>query len=310
MIKLFISHSSQDDPFVCELRAALADHGQAGWIDSRELRGGDPLWSEIQKAIDEASAYAVVISTDALQSKWVGKELRHALKVQKKRGQDKFPVIPLSLNDTKLGVLEEFFGEEPLYIPVTNGAGGVEAAMDAILVALGQRLPADVSATPQPKAEPLEELVLELTDLKFHEQDGVRRAAARARLVYEPATPGQPRSTNPPIKRRTSARPPSRCRSAQTCAFRPRRCVPRRRWASGLLSDAPGKAILTALGAQCAAACWAEIGPRTLAVAPAFHASVHRPGPVGKAGGYAGKDPRRIAAPSSQDQRVRLAGAV
>jgi tetratricopeptide (TPR) repeat protein len=38
--------------------------------------------------------------------------------------------------------------------------------------------------------EPLEELVLELTDLKFHEQDGVRRASARARLVYEPATSG------------------------------------------------------------------------------------------------------------------------
>ncbi len=97
MNTLFISHSSQDDAFVRDLRAALADHGQAGWIDSRELRGGDPLWAEIQKAIDDASAYAVVVSTDALQSKWVGKELRHALKVQKKRGKDKFPVIPLSL---------------------------------------------------------------------------------------------------------------------------------------------------------------------------------------------------------------------
>ncbi len=190
--KLFISHSSQDDGFVRELRATLADHGQDGWIDSRELRGGDPLWSEIKKAIDAASAYAVVVSTDALQSKWVGKELRHALLVQEQRGKDQFPVIPLSLNGTKLGVLEEFFGEEPVYIPVSSDAGGVEAAMNAILVALGKRLPADVAPTPQPKAEPLEELVLELTDLKFQEKDGVRRALARARLVYEPATPGQP----------------------------------------------------------------------------------------------------------------------
>ena len=192
MSQLFISHSSQDDAFVRELRAALADHGQAGWIDSRELRGGDPLWMEIQRAIEAASAFAVVISTDALQSKWVGKELRHALGLRDKRGKDKYPVIPLSLNGTKLGVLEEFFGEEPVYIPVTSDAGGVEAAMNAILVALGKRDPADVAPTPQPKAEPLEELALELTDLKFHEQDGVRRASARARLVYEPATPGQP----------------------------------------------------------------------------------------------------------------------
>jgi hypothetical protein len=189
MPKLFISHSSQDDAFVRELRAALADHGQAGWIDSRELRGGDPLWQEIQKAIEAASACAVVVSPEALQSKWVGEELRHALRLREERGKDKFPTIPLSLNGTKLGVLEEFFGEEPLYIPVTSDAGGVEAAMHAILVALGKRLPSDVAPRPQPKTEPLEELVLELTDLKFHEQDSVRRASARARLVYEPATP-------------------------------------------------------------------------------------------------------------------------
>ncbi|HRF05167.1 MAG TPA: tetratricopeptide repeat protein [Accumulibacter sp.] len=196
MSKLFISHSSRDDAFVRELRCALADHGQPGWIDSRELRGGDPLWSEIKQAIDDASAYAVLISTDALQSKWVGKELRHALEVQKQRakhdgGKHRFPVIPLSLNGTRLGVLEEFFGEEPIYIPVSSDAGGVDAAMDAILVALGRRLPADVAATPQPRAEPLEELVLVLSDLKFQESDGVRRASARARLVYEPATAGQ-----------------------------------------------------------------------------------------------------------------------
>ena len=39
MMKLFISHSSQDDAFVRDLRAMLADHGQDVWIDSRELRG-------------------------------------------------------------------------------------------------------------------------------------------------------------------------------------------------------------------------------------------------------------------------------
>ena len=193
MSKLFISHSSQDDAVVRPLQQALRDLGQDVWIDSRELRGGDPLWSEIQKAIEEASAYAVLVSTDALQSKWVGKELRYALDVQKLRGRDEFPVIPLSLNDTRLGVLEEFFGEEPIYIPVSSDAGGIDAALNAILVALGKRLPADGPVIAQPKAEPLEELVLELTDLKFHEQDGVRRASARARLVYEPATPGQPK---------------------------------------------------------------------------------------------------------------------
>jgi tetratricopeptide (TPR) repeat protein len=84
-----------------------------------------------------------------------------------------------------------FFDEEPIYISVSSEAGGIEAAVHPLLVAMKERQPTDVAPTPQPKAEPLEELVLELTDLRFHEQDSVQRASARARLIYEPATPGQ-----------------------------------------------------------------------------------------------------------------------
>jgi tetratricopeptide (TPR) repeat protein len=191
-MKLFISHSPKDDRFVRDLRMTLADHGQDGWIDSRELRGGDGRWLEIQRGIEAGSAYAVVVSPAALQSSEVGKELRHALKVRDQRGKENFPVIPLSLDGTGLGLLEEFFGEAPVYLPVSSGPGGVEAAADSILAALRLRKQTDVAATPQPKAEPLEDLVLELTDLTFREHEGTRRAMAHARLVYQPATAGQP----------------------------------------------------------------------------------------------------------------------
>ncbi len=67
------------------------------------------------------------------------------------RGRDQFPVFVLSLDGTKLGVLESLFDEEPLYIPVSSAAGGVEAAMNPILVAMGKRLPAEVPPTPQPQ---------------------------------------------------------------------------------------------------------------------------------------------------------------
>src|SRR5262249_46328539 len=90
----------------------------------------------------------------------------------------------------KIGVLEQIFGHEPLYISATSDPGGIDAALNAILVALGKRLPADRDPIPQPKEEPLEELVLELTDLRIDEQDGVRRPSASARLVYEPARSG------------------------------------------------------------------------------------------------------------------------
>jgi histidinol phosphatase-like PHP family hydrolase len=78
MTKLFITHSSKDDDFVRRLQQALGDHGVSARIDSRELLPAGLLNSDIAKAIAEASAYAVVVSTDALQSKWVGKELRYA----------------------------------------------------------------------------------------------------------------------------------------------------------------------------------------------------------------------------------------
>ena len=68
--KLFISHSSQDDPFVRELRQTLADHGQPGWIDSRELRGGDLLWREIKKAIESLFKVKVLkVNTITLPAK-------------------------------------------------------------------------------------------------------------------------------------------------------------------------------------------------------------------------------------------------
>ncbi len=189
---VFISHSSKDDAFVRELQQTLGLHDVSAWIDSRELLPGGLLDPDIKKAIEESSAFAVIVSPASLQSKWVGKELCLALDIQKQRGREKFPVFALSLDDTKLGVLEQFFDGEPLYIPVRSAAGGVEEAINPILVAIGKRLPSDTGSTPQPRAEPLEELALELTDLKFHEQDGVRRASARARFVYEPATPGRP----------------------------------------------------------------------------------------------------------------------
>jgi TIR domain len=130
--ELFVSHSSKDDAFVGELQRALGDQGVRAWIDSRDLLPGGLLAPDIKKAIDGARAFAIVVSPDALQSRWVGKEIGYALEIQKKRGRGKFPVIPLSLDGTKLGVLEELFRTEPTYIPVSSAAGGAEAAVHPI----------------------------------------------------------------------------------------------------------------------------------------------------------------------------------
>ena len=185
MAHLFLSHSTADDGFVRELREALADFGLEVWIDSRQLKGGDPLWSEVAAAIEIGEGLVVLVSPAAFQSDWVINELKHGLKVQAERGRDAFPVILLALDGTKPASLAGYFDEEQAHIPVSSGAGGATAAVHDILVALGRRLPTDRPPVAQPRPEPVEELVLKLSDPHFHEQDGVRRPAANAQLTYE-----------------------------------------------------------------------------------------------------------------------------
>lgn len=143
MTRLFISHSSADDDFVQELQQALGDLDQELQLDSRQLRGGDPLWSEVQDAIEEASAFAVLVSPNAMQSPWVGKELSHAIELRRLIGRDNFPVISLSRGNTSASTLTGESGEELDCIAVPSAAGGAGTTAHLILAALGKRSPMD-----------------------------------------------------------------------------------------------------------------------------------------------------------------------
>ena len=194
---LFLSHATIDDAFVRGLQQALGDLEQPVWIDSRELIGGEKLWTRIREAIEQANAYAVVVSPAAHQSSWVGKELRHALKIQAQRGVEHYPVFVLALDGTKLGVLEEFFDEERIYIPVSSQPGGLEEALPEIRKALRLTLPTDIPSIAPTPSKPLEDLVLELSAPSFEEKDGKRRPQARARLIYQPADGRKPEVRTP-----------------------------------------------------------------------------------------------------------------
>jgi hypothetical protein len=208
---VFVSYSTADDGFVRELGRALENLQQPVWIDSREVRGGALLWPEIQAAIGEAGALAVVISPAALQSGWVADELRYAIKLQKKRrkaGQD-FPVIPLSLDGTRLGFAEKLLDAEPAYIAISTKPGGLDEALRKILEALGLRLPAELPPMDPPSAQPVEELVLELSQPGFAEHDGIRRAKRGLACATNPRHRANARCKAPP-------RGPSPRRSARS----------------------------------------------------------------------------------------------
>jgi len=166
---IFISHSSQDDAFVVELRQKLEAHDLTVWADSRNLRGGDKLKPEIQAAIQTAEAFIVIVSHHALQSEWVFDEVALALQIQSQQG-DKYRVIPLLLGEVKPTTLRAFFVDKeklPLAVTVKNGAGGLSEAMPAILAALGQALPNDAQPMVETDAPLVAELVLTLSDLRL-----------------------------------------------------------------------------------------------------------------------------------------------
>ena len=81
------------------------------WVDCRELIGGQKLAPEIEQAINEASYLIAVISPQTVNSKWVRKEIKHALARQQ---QDKsFAIIPLLLPGIEIDALDFWFDEEP-----------------------------------------------------------------------------------------------------------------------------------------------------------------------------------------------------
>jgi len=79
---IFISHSSEDDAFVKDLRIALEGLGLPVWVDSRKLRGGAKLAPEIREAIEQARQIIVVLSHNTINSSWVDREVQFALSLE------------------------------------------------------------------------------------------------------------------------------------------------------------------------------------------------------------------------------------
>jgi hypothetical protein len=82
MPHIFISHASKDDDFVKQLVVTLESLNLSVWVDSRNLRGGDKLAPEVDRAIEQARSVIVVLSPNTVNSPWVRKEITKALEVE------------------------------------------------------------------------------------------------------------------------------------------------------------------------------------------------------------------------------------
>lgn len=88
MSHIFISYSREDYDYTRKLADHLMKAGFDVWIDDR-IEVGDDWWDKIDVAINDCSAFIVVMSSSAKNSRWVKREVLLA----EKRNKPAFPLL-------------------------------------------------------------------------------------------------------------------------------------------------------------------------------------------------------------------------
>ena len=97
MPSVFLSHSSQDKPFVRELAAHLLQQDPQTitvWLDEREISPGENIVDKIAEGL-ESNFVLLILSPDSINSNWVKEEWTDAFWEQT-NGRTKLIRRPLS----------------------------------------------------------------------------------------------------------------------------------------------------------------------------------------------------------------------
>ncbi len=85
--EVFLSHSSKDRRFVQRLAAVLRRHGVPVWFSQTSIQGAQQWHDEIGVALRRCDWFLLVLSPDAVCSKWVKRELLEALRQDRYEGR-------------------------------------------------------------------------------------------------------------------------------------------------------------------------------------------------------------------------------
>jgi hypothetical protein len=89
----FISYSTKDEEFAWRLRARMRQAELRVWFAPEDMKGGDKLYDQIDRAIQYHDRLLLVLSESSMQSKWVETEIRRARKAELKENRQKlFPI--------------------------------------------------------------------------------------------------------------------------------------------------------------------------------------------------------------------------
>ncbi len=101
--KVFVSHSSQDKPFVRDLVDELKQRNVQVWFDERELQVGDSIVQGISKGLEDADYLLVILSKHSVASPWVQNELNAAMMEETSRRG--IVVLPAVIDGCEIPIL-------------------------------------------------------------------------------------------------------------------------------------------------------------------------------------------------------------
>jgi|ERR1051325_1724052 hypothetical protein len=89
----FISYSQKDEEFAKRLHSRMRDAHLRVWFAPENIRGGEKLYDQIERAIQIHDRLLLVLSEDSMQSEWVKTEIRNARKIEVENKRRKlFPI--------------------------------------------------------------------------------------------------------------------------------------------------------------------------------------------------------------------------
>jgi hypothetical protein len=96
-MKVFMSHASADMPTVKAIAQALTDSEIEVWLDEADIRVGESIPEGITSGLVSSDLLLLAFSHQALQSRWVKRELNAFFMTAMSSGK---PIVPCRLDDS------------------------------------------------------------------------------------------------------------------------------------------------------------------------------------------------------------------
>jgi len=139
--RVFISYASHDAAVAQKVCSALEGAGFPCWMAPRDVVPGMLYADGIVRAINESTILVLILSTSAVTSAHVGKELERA-------SSKRHPIIALRTDNAPLTPAFEYFLSESQWIDVATG--GTDVAIASLVGAVRQHLLPGANTMPTP----------------------------------------------------------------------------------------------------------------------------------------------------------------